>query len=211
MPPRAPLAQSTPPTPARRLSVRAGVLAVLAVVAVVALFWQGSRWIVEHSDEWTLESGRRVVAKAELTHETRSALTAELQRLESAHDAGTIPYSSLFAALQRIVEGPLVWAAEAQHAAERADTEAVAAAAFRRLARGLHESEFPSERAMDLLIAARRASTPAELAGFAEEAESIADDLSIGPEPWRFDPAAEYRALVDATLAGSPPAELPRR
>ena len=203
-----------------------GAIVFVAILATVAGgVWYAQRWIEGRSDEWALAAADARLDAAHLAEAEREGLRAEVARLAAAFDQGDIAYDALFACAQRLIEGTLVPAAEAQHFAREleANGDAAASLAFQRLARTIRIAPALPVRAQELLTDLRAPApgeesaegsettpppTPAESGPVAAE---IADLYETPPEGWTFDAVADYRALVDRTLAGTPPERLPQR
>jgi hypothetical protein len=195
--------------PSNRISVRGALVVIGLVVALLATVRFGFDWVVAQSDDWSLASARRVVETSTLPAATQAGLSAELDRLAVAFEAGAIEYDGLFATLQRLVEGTLVPVALLDRAAAVEGVPAADAAALTRLARSLETQDFVPENVEPLVEELRAGAAPATLGE--ELSQAIAGELVPSvPEPPEaargpLDVVATFRAHVDATLAGKPP------
>lgn len=195
--------------PSKRISVRGALVVIGLVVALLVTVRLGFNWVVAQSDEWSLASARRVVATSTLPDATQAGLTAELDRLGAAFEAGTIDYDGLFATLQRLVEGTLVPVALLERAAVAEGVPPADAAALTRLAQSLETQDFVPENVEPLVDELRAGAAPAALgesiaAAVAGEVLPSEPDLSAAGRG-TFDIVAAFRGLVDGTLAGKPP------
>jgi len=195
--------------PSRRISVRGALVVIGLVVALLATVRFGFDWVVAQSDEWSLASARRVVETSTLPTEVQAGLAAELDRLAAAFDAGKLGYDGLFATLQRLVEGTLVPVALLDRAAATAALPAADAAALTRLARSLETQDFVPDNIEPLVDELRAGAAPASLGELLAQALT-GEVLPVEPDPAEaargpLDIVAAFRALVDKTLAGSPP------
>ena len=200
--------------PSKRISMRGALVVIGLVVALLVTVRFTFDWVVAQSDEWSLASAHRVVATSTLPAETQAGLTAELDRLGAAFEAGTIDYAGLFATLQRLVEGTLVPVALLDRAAAAEGVSPADSAALTRLARSLESQDFVPENVEPLVDELRAGAAPATLGESIEEAVASevlpAETVPAEATPpvagrGSFDIVAAFRALVDGTLAGSPP------
>lgn len=195
--------------PSRRISLRGAVVVIGLVVALLVTVRFGFNWVVAQSDDWSLASARRVVETSTLPAATQAGLTAELDRLTAAFEAGTIEYDGLFATLQRLVEGTLVPVAILDRAAATEGVPATDAAALTRLARSLESQDFLPENVEPLVDELRAGAAPTSLGDLL--AQAIAGEVTpTEPDPAAaargpLDVVAAFRGHVDATLAGHPP------
>lgn len=195
--------------PSKRISARGALVVIGLVVGLLVTVRFGFNWVVAESDEWSLASARRVVETSTLPTETQAGLTAELDRLGAAFDAGTIDYQGLFATLQRLVEGTLVPVALLDRAAVADGVPPADAAALTRLARSLETQDFVPENVEPLIDGLRAGVDPAALGE--PLAEAVAGEVlpaeadQQAPDRGSFEIVAAFRGLVDGTLAGKPP------